>query len=281
MPYYKYTKVYPAHPPNFDRPQLCFSPACTFNDPFDSAPRAVLTEEGFSRQIWELARKRKYDDLIAEHGGTEESWHQHKLDWEKINPFPEFHELAKAKFVSLENLERWEEEVRRWQRDFGILCLCRNGESAAMWAHYGANGAGYLLEYDDCHDFFSGYNSDGAGTKITVEYRLERTPVDLGIVDLPLAAFFGTKSKEWEYENEVRFVRLLQEGVGKRASNGFWSLIDVPREAILSVTLGHRMSPEHEAIVVSSLRGPNPIPCYRAKPSGDDFRIMRILEPAP
>jgi hypothetical protein len=109
-----------------------------------------------------------------------------------------------------------------------------------MWAHYADSYAGAVVEFDGSHEFFS--------DQIDVEYKPLRprkhisayaeAPEPMPVSELCI------KSDQWEYEQEVRIVRLLSEcerlGEDKRKFPIFVQRI--PVACIKSVILGERTS---------------------------------------
>lgn len=73
-----------------------------------------------------------------------------------------------------------------------VLCLSETPTSCPMWAHYGSNGEGIVLEFSTGADFFAQY------PPLKVRYQSKRPTVRN-----PKAAA-TTKSKEWAYEREWR-----------------------------------------------------------------------------
>lgn len=107
-----------------------------------------------------------------------------------------------------------------------------------MWSHYAAQYAGAMIEFDVSHDFFKG--------QIDVEYRPQRpkkhvTVLTEAVEPLPLSELC-IKSKDWEYEAEVRIARSLAEceQVGS-AQRDFPVFVQrIPPGAIKSVVFGER-----------------------------------------
>jgi len=125
----------------------------------------------------------------------------------------------------------------------GILCLSTNKDSLLMWSHYADEYSGAVIEFDDNHEFFKG--------KIDVDYRTHRPIKDISsyISDekaIPIAELC-VKSKEWEYESEVRIARSLFDC--KKVNNeGKFPLyvMDIPQDCIKSIILGERTSIVHQ-----------------------------------
>ncbi len=126
----------------------------------------------------------------------------------------------------------------------GILCMSRTGSSLLMWSHYADSYSGAVLEFDESHEFFTGY--------FAVEYREQRPKMDIKsyVANEPIPiAELCVKPKEWDYEAEIRVVRDLADC--RCVSTDHPSrypiyVMDFPADCIKSVTLGERMCIRHQ-----------------------------------
>ena len=159
--------------------------------------------------------------------------------------------------------------------NIGILCLSRNGASLPMWAHYAASYSGALIEFKEAHEFFSG--------AIDVEYCTHRPKLKLGSYNervngpVPIAELC-VKSKEWEYEAEVRAVRDLANCrcVGDASGYPIY-VMDFPVDCIKPVTLGERMPILHQREVWKAVKDTN-ISLYLGAVSLVSGLILLILK---
>ena len=159
--------------------------------------------------------------------------------------------------------------------DIGILCLSRNGASLPMWAHYAASYSGALIEFKEAHEFFSG--------AIDVEYCTHRPKLKLGSYNervngpVPIAELC-VKSKEWEYEREVRIIRSLTDCrmVSRRRHDAAYPIYvqELPPDGIASVVLGERTSTDDQREIVSLLAGGD-IRLYLDAVSNWDYDLRR------
>ena len=136
----------------------------------------------------------------------------------------------------------------------GILCMSRNGSSLLMWSHYADGYSGAVVEVEESHEFFTGY--------FAVEYRQHRPKKDIGSYvasDEPIPiAELCVKSKEWEYEAEVRVVRDLADCRCVGDASGYPICgMDFPVDCIKSVTLGERMPILHQREVWEAVKDTN------------------------
>jgi len=127
----------------------------------------------------------------------------------------------------------------------GILCLSRNPESLLMWAHYGDEYRGAIIEFDDRHPFFDG--------QIQVTYKKTRPVYDIAdFLGKPFpVADLCIKPNDWSYEKEVRIARPLSSctEVATDDNGNRVMTMDVPIDCILGVTMGERMTVENQRIV--------------------------------
>jgi len=129
-------------------------------------------------------------------------------------------------------------------QSIGVLCLTQNPKSLLMWSHYADEYSGAVIEFDEDHEFFEG--------KFDVDYREHRPKKDVSSYLTSSDSFVPiselcVKPKEWEYENEIRLVRSLND-CNKVADNGEFPIyvMDVPADAIKSIILGERTSVEEQ-----------------------------------
>ena len=129
--------------------------------------------------------------------------------------------------------------VKKLNNSIGILCLSKESNSILMWSHYADQYTGAVVEFYANNDFFNG--------QIEVEYCRKRPRKDFSSYlsePTPLAELC-TKSADWEYEQEVRIVRTLDEceNTGELDTRGFQIFIKkFPQECIKMIRFGERTS---------------------------------------
>ena len=157
----------------------------------------------------------------------------------------------------------------------GILSLSKNRSSLLMWAHYADNYSGAVVKFDETHEFFSGH--------FDMKYNERRPKVGMasytdGNGPIPVAELC-VKSKEWEYEEEVRVVRNLTNCRCVGTANGFpVYVMDVPLDCIESVMLGERMPVRHQREIWELVKDMEDISLYLDAVSnrGYEFRSEPI-----
>lgn len=127
----------------------------------------------------------------------------------------------------------------------GVLSLTEKPDNLLMWAHYGAEHRGFVIEFESTHAFFDRKESNNAryGRLCKVEYAEERPSVAMTDYN----AFDGLlrKSREWEYEQEWRmFLPLESSDRQIEVGGNTVHLFAVPAECVRSVILGARSTPE-------------------------------------
>jgi hypothetical protein len=144
--------------------------------------------------------------------------------------------------------------LRSLNQSVGILCLSKNESSLLMWSHYAGEYSGAVIEFDEEHEFFKGL--------FDIDYREHRPKKDISSYvscesPIPIAELC-VKPKDWEYEKEFRIVRNLSDCKKVGEYNGFpVYVMDVPLDAIKSITLGERMPVEAQREIWHKIKNTN------------------------
>lgn len=95
------------------------------------------------------------------------------------------------------------------KKSFGVICFSETHDNLLMWAHYAENHTGFVVGIDSEHEFFKTKYADEridyAGKVHRVLYRKRRVEDSDRFAEL-----FLTKSDEWMYEKEHRFLVQLR-----------------------------------------------------------------------
>lgn len=165
--------------------------------------------------------------------------------------------MAETIYANRDDQQKKEEYYSDIKEDinngYGILSLSACKEVALMWSHYSAGHQGFCV---------------GFNTERLLEFREELTnkyiftlfkrvdyyeqlpilnPYKMTDEQIFLALLFS-KTSDWSYEQEYRFVR------GKFAGIGPNSIVSLRADVIESVTLGTRCSPENREKIKDILR---------------------------
>jgi hypothetical protein len=116
-------------------------------------------------------------------------------------------------------------------KELRVLCLTKNSNNILMWAHYANNHTGVRIKLDVYQDI--GFFSDPVFVdyqRQTPEYKIFKTTYN------PIEMFefvVGTKSKDWQYEKEVRIIKSNKLEVFKKGG-----LLKFNRLALKEITFG-------------------------------------------
>jgi hypothetical protein len=141
---------------------------------------------------------------------------------------------------------------------FGILCTSKRRDSILMWGHYCDRSCGLVIGFDKSAVIFQ----QEKGLQ-PVNYVKERVVFDscwengTPEMDSYNHKLIFSKSEDWIYEGELRQFFWLSKLKSKLLDDGtIGHFIAFPAEAIVSVTLGPRCSPEFEKDVQETVLKP-------------------------
>jgi hypothetical protein len=102
-------------------------------------------------------------------------------------------------------------------KKYGLLCVSKNYFNPTMWSHYSDSHKGIVLEFD--------IKEDEKNEFFTVKYVDKIIENNKPFNDIKKNYFFleellATKSKDWCYENEVRFLFDLKDDYIPKSING-------------------------------------------------------------
>lgn len=240
------------------RGTIRFTQPGAFNDPFEMVPELYVPES---------------------FGGDKEIG----LSFSVTAPrrVPAVHELD-PNFESDQCSDRNSRSIRSsLDQSIGILCLSENPSSLLMWSYYADEYAGAIIEFDDSHDFLVGH--------FRMEYKERRPKKDISYYvsnsELIPIAELCVKPKEWEHEREVRVVRnlsdctLVKNNGAQKADYPIY-VMDVPPECVRSVTMGERMTVEHQRCIWELVKDRDITLCLDAASNwGYEFRRENIKIP--
>lgn len=170
-----------------------------------------------------------------------------------------------------QHMRQFEDSMLKMLReDWGVACFTTHYRNVLMWSHYATKHRGVCVEVPHSESVFSSsgttsllkVNYDDQRPKLAVfseEFRTEDSRLEHAI------AFFSSKAKSWEYEDEWRAIR--PKGPG---------LLDIPRNAVKAVTLGSLMDAELRAAVINAAKNADhPVAIYQARLSDTKYEIER------
>ncbi|MFC1537317.1 DUF2971 domain-containing protein [Gemmatimonadota bacterium] len=94
--------------------------------------------------------------------------------------------------------------------EVGVCCFSYLNDNLLMWAHYSDGHCGYCIEFSTLNNgIFKDYSF---GNSLDVQYQKKYPLINLSDIqdknyDTIVPLLFRSKSKDWEYEKECRFLR--------------------------------------------------------------------------
>jgi len=233
-------------PPNQFNDPFEFTPKMDYSDPVAYAKR-YLQQESILKWLHEsmcamgkfVGNFQKFQESASNH--------QPKMIEAFVNVLPLG--LAQAEKGFLDYVSK----------QFGVLCMSARRNSILMWGHYCDKPLGLVIGFDRSSAVFQ----QGKGLR-PVAYVKKRVFFDacweIGSSEMENydEKVVFSKSDVWSYEEEFRQLFLLSSLETKSLNDGTPGyFLPFPPEAIVSVTLGPRCSPQLENEVQEILRMPN------------------------
>ncbi|MFA4951367.1 DUF2971 domain-containing protein [Brevundimonas sp.] len=139
--------------------------------------------------------------------------------------------------------------VERQRADLGVLSLSADEDNMLLWAHYGDEHRGAIIELDAEQILISDPSPQAVQALLQVQYESSR--VDFIARDLPLWMTVSFKSEPWAYEREWRLVRSLELLREKAPSI---HVAEIPAAAIKRVVFGARADARAEEPIYNAAK---------------------------
>jgi hypothetical protein len=228
--------------------ELKITPANQFNDPFEFTPHVICSDI-----------KIEAKNLIEPQDASlfNEIYQREKASGKFGGSLREFMEKCIASHgmqaILNMNTNLQSSNLDLMSAHVGVLCLSKERNSIVMWGHYGDKHHGLVIGFDGSHAIFQ----VGAGLH-PVNYVQEPVSWDTSwemggaqeckyLKTLPFS-----KNAEWKYEGELRQIFPLDKCIPKpfkdksSGKEGIGHFHPIPPEALVSVSLGAKCSPELE-----------------------------------
>jgi hypothetical protein len=267
-----------------DEAKLRYTPLGAFNDPFEGRPEItqVSTDEEALQSLAHALPKeaaKVYETLPAEV--------KQALPFSAmLNQLQAYADTKQFEHLQLfRSLTGMVKSLlhQKFDEHIGALCLSEVPDSLLMWSHYGASHSGFVIEFDAHHGHFNEKRSDSDEFRHLrrVLYRETRPSMPLSQLEGP--DLFLVKSGHWSYEREWRILRALSEAATViPASRLPVHLFPFPRQTVLSVILGARVTDATEAAIRAALAAHpeyKDVQLRRAFPDPTHF-LLRIVDDA-
>lgn len=166
-------------------------------------------------------------------------------------------ELAKQRMPELRNVI-----FTSFNESIGVLSLTQKRDDILMWAHYAQNNKGFVIEFDDHHEFFN-RTKDAVGLSgclHKVTYSEDRPNRD-SLLEFSPSDIFLLKSEKWKDEEEWRVLQLLENG--RRLEKDGVAILDdegqpiylfpFPPPCIAGIIFGSRMTQQNKSKIMHVL----------------------------
>jgi hypothetical protein len=152
----------------------------------------------------------------------------------------------------------------KYSEVIGVLSLTEKYDNLLMWAHYANNYKGFVIEFDEKHEFFNPqrFPAESFGGLRKVEYSDIR-PTNRSLMEMTPKDIFLIKSKEWEYEQEWRMLAHLEDSNDLILKVDGKAILDpeglpiylgpIPPSCITGIIFGSRMTDENKATISNIL----------------------------
>lgn len=162
---------------------------------------------------------------------------------------------------------------------FGILSLSEKSNDLLMWSHYAEGHRGFVLGFDSTHSFFNWLHlpANQVYKVAKVSYSDERPQVAMStLMDAHL--LYMVKSRSWEYEQEWRFISLLENAdvIKRRCRDYAVHLFRYPVASLREVILGCRAEDSLLRMAKQILKAEptlSHVVCHRAVEHSESFTV--------
>jgi hypothetical protein len=200
--------------------RIKFSNPKDFNDPFDCQITIDTenTDEELDLDVTKLVEKGKLLEIQKE-------------EYRKKLQNPEF------RFDLINKI------INKSINVLGVSCFSKNKDNLLMWAHYADKHRGVVLKFEllkDTDFFIAPYPINYHSEYPKFNYIKENSLREGG----QLAKFLlETKSKEWEYEEEIRVMKYLHELDGNRC-------YPIKKQALVEIIFGCQVSDDDKCSIM-------------------------------
>lgn len=258
---------------------ICFNNPINFNDPFEF--HTIFDIAHFNDNLkTSLTAINLLDELPKEFIEIFNQLDDASKDLiieKSKNILPELHQMFNSVISEqvVKTFSKFNDEFINITR---VLSLSSDPKNILMWGHYAASHSGFVIEFNENHNFFNQKRSDKDeyGFLRKVIYQNEIPCMD-PLINKPVNHFL-IKSTDWLYEKEWRM--LLPEHYAKQKisiGNKTFDLFHLPPDAIKNIILGCRTSPMLEKDI-SDILSQRPdykhVSILKAKRSDNRFEVI-------
>jgi hypothetical protein len=169
------------------------------------------------------------------------------------------------------------------RHQIGILSLSSRWDSPAMWAHYSSNHQGIVIGFDsECPTFYNNIYGESMAARKVEYVDFPTRPITFSDFQkcMPSGAAFFFKDRSWNYEEEWRALRVLNDAnlVIKGEPFRAIHLFDYPADSVQEVILGQSISLTCSNTIRTLLKSERfkNAELYRASKSPGSYRMNRV-----
>lgn len=197
---------------------IAFSTPLNFNDPYDCSSSLIEVSDELIIKILNISGEGVYFSPAYEKSPENVAFLKHMKD------------------VHMKNV------IENVLRSLKITCFSEKKNNLLMWSHYSRNHTGVCIEFDVTKLIAHLKMIDNTPFFLKVKYSFKRDSFTWnGVGDyLQLVKWLKTKSIDWEYEEEVRLLKVTTEDYSLPIGQG----------VIKHIYLGSRIGDENEQRII-------------------------------
>ena len=144
--------------------------------------------------------------------------------------------------------------VRMKTHSLHFLCLTKRFDSLPMWVHYANRGLGYLIVFRSLNQVFPAVDPWDFNGLHPVRYHRLRPSVTYDPISLE--NMFLSKTLDWQYEEEIRVIKLAQDLINFENPQLELSMkiFELDPKHIAGVVLGYKIASEDREEIFAELR---------------------------
>lgn len=194
----------------FENKTVRFTQPAFFNDPFECRP---VVKSLTTRQFAENRFEADYQKLLREALKKIPKTRRKEKRVEMLSQRAEYKEkVVQIMMNDRASSKDVESKIHFMLNDLlGIFCLSIHECEPLMWAHYGKDHQGFLIEFDPENDFFFDQKSKSDDLRYLEQVTYIESRIHYTLDTLTVDSLFRHKSNKWEYEGEFRMVKALKD----------------------------------------------------------------------
>lgn len=121
----------------------------------------------------------------------------------------------------------------------GIFCISTRFDSLPMWVHYANNASGFVIEFTNLQDTYSGDGTGILNEIKEIDYKNKRSGINFNKGSYN--SLFFEKNKDWEYESEKRIITDLNSCSELNIGDEIIYIQEISKKQISKVIFGWKV----------------------------------------